>query len=58
MTKTDIPNITIQYFMTEATVPSWKQDPCKSPQCFTLDELVKGESNEIHSIASRKLVLN
>ena len=28
------------------------------PHCFTLDVLTKGESNEIHSIALHKMVLN
>ena len=30
----------------------------ENPRCFTLDVLTKGESNEIHSIALHKMVLN
>ena len=40
-------------------MPSWKKEKKipynQVPYCFTLDELMKGGSNEIHSIALRHM---
>ena len=35
-----------------------RRKPVLRPHCFTLDELMKGGSNEIHSIALHKIMLN